>query len=251
MKKSKFGLFAVSMLIGVTAVGCSQNNNSSKPDNPENPDNPPVTYDISGVEATATMHVGATLTLNPTVEGLENVAFRLVSSDPSVVSVEGNVLTAVGEGTATVTITLDSAEEDLASLSTAVTVTVNGHKYTAEVVDDKYLKEAATCESNAIYYKSCPEDGTFGTETFEAEGTKLAHEWVEVVDEKYLKEAATCDSNAIYYKSCSHCGEAGEETFEAAGTQLTHEWVEVVDEKYLKEATTCDSNAIYYKSCSH
>lgn len=41
------------------------------------------------------------------------------------------------------------------------------HELTAEKVDDKYLKSAATCIAKAVYYKSCAICGEKGTDTFE------------------------------------------------------------------------------------
>ena len=44
-----------------------------------------------------------------------------------------------------------------------------------DVVDAKYLKDAATCTADAVYYKSCEVCGYKGTETFTAANTKVAH----------------------------------------------------------------------------
>ena len=53
------------------------------------------------------------------------------------------------------------------------------HNFTAEVVDAKYLKSAATCTAKAVYYKSCTFCGwKKGTETFET-GNVLDHDWDE------------------------------------------------------------------------
>ena len=55
------------------------------------------------------------------------------------------------------------------------------HSFTAETVDAKYLKSAATCTEKAVYYKSCAvcelsSKGTDGEATFEA-GKPLGHDW--------------------------------------------------------------------------
>ena len=99
-----------------------------------------------------------------------------------------------------------------------LTLVACGHEcaFDQEVVEDKYLAEAATCTAKAKYYKSC-DCGEFdkeSSETFEA-GELAAHVFdKEVAEEKYLAEAATTESPAKYYKSCV-CGEKGTETFES------------------------------------
>ena len=55
------------------------------------------------------------------------------------------------------------------------------HDFTAETVDAKYLKPAATCTEKAVYYKSCAacglsSAGTASEATFEA-GNVLGHDW--------------------------------------------------------------------------
>ena len=55
------------------------------------------------------------------------------------------------------------------------------HDFTAETVDAKYLKSAATCTEKAVYYKSCAacglsSAGTASEATFEA-GNVLGHDW--------------------------------------------------------------------------
>lgn len=66
------------------------------------------------------------------------------------------------------------------------------HSFTEEVVSEKYLKEAATCTSSAVYFKSCV-CGVKGEETF-TYGSPVAHE--------ALTEA-TCIKKAV----CKHCGQ--------------------------------------------
>ena len=55
------------------------------------------------------------------------------------------------------------------------------HNFTAETVDEKYLKSAATCTEKAVYYKSCStcgltSKGTADEATFES-GVALDHNW--------------------------------------------------------------------------
>ncbi len=67
--------------------------------------------------------------------------------------------------------------------------------YTAEVAASQYLKAAATCNTKAIYYKSCPECGSTGTDTFtEGEVDKINH----------TGGTATCKEMAV----CTDCGQS-------------------------------------------
>ena len=121
------------------------------------------------------------------------------------------------------------------------------HAYTEEVIESKYLKTAATCETKAVYFYSC-ECGEKGTETFEY-GDKLPHTFdKQVVSELYIKSSATCAKKAEYYYSCA-CGEKGTETFEY-GNKLPHTFnKQVVSKLYIKSSATCMTKAEYYYSC--
>ena len=118
------------------------------------------------------------------------------------------------------------------------------HDFTAETVDAKYLKSAATCTEKAVYYKSCAvcglsSEGTADEATCTAKavctvcggeyGEMAAHSFTaEKAEEQYLKSAATCTEKAIYYKSCAVCGLSSEGTADEAtffsGNALDHNW---------------------------
>ena len=53
---------------------------------------------------------------------------------------------------------------------------LKAHDFTAEKVEEQYLKSAATCTEKAVYYKSCTVCGEKGTETFEY-GNALEHDY--------------------------------------------------------------------------
>lgn len=96
------------------------------------------------------------------------------------------------------------------------------HDY-VEVVDGKYLKTAAGCENDAVYYKSCSKCHEVGTETFTVADTALGHSYTaEKVADQYLKDAAGCETDAVYFKSCARCGAKGTETFTVANSALGH-----------------------------
>ena len=75
------------------------------------------------------------------------------------------------------------------------------HNFTAEVVDAKYLKSAATCTAKAVYYKSCTFCGEKGTETFET-GNVLDHDWDEP---GYTWTAVTDGYMCVASGKCKNC----------------------------------------------
>ena len=105
---------------------------------------------------------------------------------------------------------------------------LDSHSYRNKVVDDSYLKSAATCTSPAVYYTSC-RCGDVGTQTFES-GQALGH----------TGGTATCTEKA----KCTRCGEA-------YGELKAHTFdKQVATDKYLKDAATCTKAASYYYSCA-
>ena len=86
------------------------------------------------------------------------------------------------------------------------TLTVS-HSFEHEVIDEQYLKEAATEDTNAIYYKSCACGAHSDTETFVAEGTKLpslvantSYEPSEVVNEVAPEGYSVVSKGTISYE---------------------------------------------------
>ena len=132
------------------------------------------------------------------------------------------------------------------------------HDFTAEVVEEKYLKSAATCTEKAVYYKSCTVCGEKGTETFEV-GNILGHDWGEWQPDGNGIHSRICKRNATHKEtvSCSGgtatcqakavCSVCGQEYGQLAAHDFT---AEVAEEKYLKSAATCAEKAAYYKSCT-
>ncbi|MBQ7670897.1 MAG: hypothetical protein IJS45_09285 [Clostridia bacterium] len=130
------------------------------------------------------------------------------------------------------------------------------HNFTAETVDEKYLKSAADCTNPAVYYKSCTLCGASSEDdeyTF-TYGEPAGHNFTaETVDDEYLVSEATCEHANIYYRSCSVCGASSEDdenTFES-GELGAHDFTaEVVGDDYLAEEAKCETPAKYYRSCS-
>ena len=136
----------------------------------------------------------------------------------------------------------------------SVVTKATGHKY-QEVVDEKYLKSAATCTSPAVYYKSCSVCGTASEETFTS-GTTIDHSYELKHDaEKHWQECSVCHTKT---NEEAHSGGTATCTAKAVcttcgaeyGELAAHDYQETVGAQYLKSAATCTSPAIYYKSCS-
>lgn len=119
-----------------------------------------------------------------------------------------------------------------------------GHDY-EEVVDERYLKTAATKEKAAEYYESCSRCKEKGSKTF-IYGEPLTHEHV-------------WDNGSVTKEP--GCVEAGEKTFKCTvegcdGTKkepigaLGHHFEEVADDEYLKNEASFTNPAVYYKSCT-
>ena len=87
------------------------------------------------------------------------------------------------------------------------------HKFTKEVVEEKYLKTKGTCVDEAVYFKSCEVCGEAGTETFLGEKDPANH-----VGETRLEnqKEATCQEKGYtgdkYCNSCGQLIEKGKET---------------------------------------
>ena len=137
------------------------------------------------------------------------------------------------------------------------------HNFTAETVDGKYLKSAATCTEKAVYYKSCStcgltSKGTADEATFES-GSILGHAYGDWTSNGNGTHTRVCANNASHTETgdctggtadCQHkavCETCGG----AYGDLASHNFTaETVDGKYLKSAATCTEKAVYYKSCS-
>ena len=138
------------------------------------------------------------------------------------------------------------------------------HDFTAETVDAKYLKSAATCTEKAVYYKSCAvcglsSEGTADEATFFS-GNALDHDWgawTQNSDEKTHTRICKRDTSHTETENChggtatctakAVCTVCGGEYGEMAAHSFTAEKAET---QYLKSAATCTEKAVYYKSCA-
>ena len=138
------------------------------------------------------------------------------------------------------------------------------HDFTAENVDAKYLKSAATCTEKAVYYKSCAvcglsSEGTADEAIFFS-GNALDHdwgEWTQNSDEKTHTRICKRDTSHTETENClggtvtctakAVCTVCGGKYGEMAAHSFTAEKAEA---QYLKSAATCTEKAVYYKSCA-
>ena len=138
------------------------------------------------------------------------------------------------------------------------------HDFTAETVDAKYLKSAATCTEKAVYYKSCAvcglsSEGTADEATFFS-GNALDHDWgawTQNSDQKTHTRICKRDTSHTETENChggtatctakAVCTVCGGEYGEMTAHSFTAEKAEA---QYLKSAATCTEKAIYYKSCA-
>ena len=75
-----------------------------------------------------------------------------------------------------------------------------GHHFTEEVKDSKYLKTAADCTNDAVYYKSCKCGEASVTETFKAAGTALGHKYTNYVS----NDDAACTADGTKTAVCDN-----------------------------------------------
>lgn len=149
----------------------------------------------------------------------------------------------------------------------SATLTIKGahtHVFDQEVATKDYLKSAATCTADAVYYKSCTCGVASTTDTFTATGTATGHTpstvWSKdathhwhvctTCNAELNKAAHTPDheggATETYPIKCTECGYVIE-----AQLDHTHSFTqEVAEAKYLKSAAGCDAPAVYYKSCT-
>ncbi len=117
---------------------------------------------VTGVTVTpATLALTAgesdTLTANVAPDNATNKTVNWTSSNPAVATVDANgMVTAIAEGTATITATTEDGGK-----TATCTVTVNPvpHSYTAEIKKEEALKSEGNCRDYAVYYYSCVDCG--------------------------------------------------------------------------------------------
>lgn len=123
------------------------------------------------------------------------------------------------------------------------------HVYNQEVESTKYLKQAATCVTPGIYYKSCTCGAKSDSELDTFTTGHLGHDYtVQIKKEAYLKsKAKDCTEHDVYWYICSRCGKASTTiSYADLDSKVEHvssDWI--VD----KEATT-ESEGSKHKECT-
>lgn len=164
----------------------------------------------------------------------EGSGFRLppegmiyTSSNESVVTVSANgVVTAVGEGTATITATYPGY--DLEPWAFDITVCNHGAGYTSEVTTEP------TCTAKGTRTYTCRACGDVYTETID----KLGHTWGDEV----VTNPATCTENGASLYTCETCGSTKTGIIFATN-------VHTYDEGVVTTAATCGASGVKTYTC--
>lgn len=145
------------------------------------------------------------------------------------------------------------------------------HVYDQAVIEDRFLRSAASCLEPAYYYYSCT-CGERGSEYFpvgESMGHPISEAWT--TNDTHHWHAVQCEHTGEVASFAEHSWDAGRVTVQAGHTVngeviftcgvcgMTRTEVvpgtphvfdqQIVDNKYLQTAASCYSPAVYYKSC--
>lgn len=144
-----------------------------------------------------------------------------------------------------------------------------GHNFVGTDIkdDSKNLREAATCTSQATYWKACTNEGctAFANEetapdAYFAYGDLASHIYGKKVEtDEYNRTDATCIAKATRWFACTGCEksangvEGQKEAFYEYGELKDHDYTKkVLKAEYVVEGhePTCTSDGIYYYACS-
>lgn len=99
------------------------------------------------------------------------------------------------------------------------------HDFTAETVDAKYLKSAATCTEKAVYYKSCAvcglsSKGTADEATFFS-GNALGHNWGDWTPSSNKTHTRTCKTDSTHTETKNCADDNKDHVCDTCGATLT------------------------------
>ena len=99
------------------------------------------------------------------------------------------------------------------------------HDFTAETVDAKYLKSAATCTEKAVYYKSCAvcglsSEGTADEATFFS-GNALGHDWGDWTPSSNKTHTRTCKTDSTHTETKNCADDNKDHVCDTCGATLT------------------------------
>lgn len=161
--------------------------------------------------------------------------------------------TCVSAGTVVYTAIATYQETELRDTKTVQIQDANAHNW-VETVDPAYLKTAATCEEDAVYYKSCEHCHEVSNETFTVANTRLGHTL-----QHHARVGATCEVEGTEeHWECTRChklfaDENGvtEVTAQSLVIATAHKWIATVSPSYMKSAPTCTEDGVYYYHCEY
>ena len=115
-----------------------------------------------------------------------------------------------------------------------------------EVESSKYLKQAATCVTPGIYYKSCTCGAKSNSEFYTGH---LGHDYtVKVKKEAYLKsKAKDCTEHDVYWYVCSRCGKTST-TLSYADLDIKVDHVS--SDWIIDKEATLESDGSKHKECT-
>ena len=205
-----------------------------------------VPFPVTGLaldRTAATVHTAdRTVTLTPlfTPENATNQNVSWSSSDFSVATVSGGVVTLQKYGEAVITATA----EDGGYQATCTLTVLCSHLKTETVP-----YEASTCIKHGHEaYTICADCGELVSGS-DAPLPLAEHQYIEQVLPQHRKTSANCSSPAIYYKSCAVCGVRGKETFtygaknpdnHVGGTHLAHKATATCSSEGYTGDTVCN-----------
>ena len=99
------------------------------------------------------------------------------------------------------------------------------HDFTAETVNAKYLKSAATCTEKAVYYKSCAvcglsSKGTADEATFFS-GNALGHDWGDWTPSSNKTHTRTCKTDSTHTETKNCADDNKDHVCDTCGATLT------------------------------
>ena len=122
----------------------------------------------------------------------------------------------------------------------------HNHVYNQEVESSKYLKQAATCVTPGIYYKSCTCGAKSNSEFYTGH---LGHDYtVKVKKEAYLKsKAKDCTEHDVYWYVCSRCGKTSTTlSYADLDSKVDH----VSSDWIIDKEATLESDGSKHKECT-
>lgn len=190
---------------------------------------PPLTQSVSGTSSYAVKVGNADFTLD--AKPLYEAELKYTSSNPSVVQVsEKGVVTIVGAGTATITVTA-SEQTGYTAASMTVTITVNtkcsdgDHTWDSGVVTTN-----PTCNVEGVRAFTCSECKTTKTEAIPMVG--------HTSDNGVITKAATCGNTGVKTYCCTVCGtELSTEEIPVEGEHIPDSGVVTVEPGCNKDGT--------------